>query len=146
MARPGFPVLLQPPPSQPPAFVVDWGSALRDFPLYRAPWEPPRTQELPRRLALAPRPLAPAPRRVQLQRQYWFGPVADFFITLGYVVLGHGTADYRPSAWLTEPLLAPEPPLTPLLFHPMRATSHSQVLPPLRARLVEDPEPPPAPK
>ena len=90
--------------------------------------------------------MAPAPRRVHLQRQYWFGPVTDFFIYLGYVVLGHGTVDYHPSAWLAEPLLGPEPPLTPLVFHPMQATSRSQGLPPLRARLVEDPEPQPAPK
>jgi hypothetical protein len=126
--------------------VVHWGSAPRDFPLYRAPWESPRARELPRRLDFTPRPLGPAPRRVALQRQYWFGPVADFFITLGYVVLGHGTADHPSSAWIVEPLLETELRLIPRVFHPLQATWHSQGYPPLRARLLEAAEPQPAPK
>lgn len=140
-------MLLQPsPPSQPPVFVVDWGSAARDFPLYRAPWEAPRARQLPPRLALAPRPLAPPSRRIQLQRRYWFGPVADFFITLGYVALGQGSVDFHPSAWLTEPLNGAELQLAPLVFHALPSTWRSQGYPPLRARLLEDAEPPPAPK
>lgn len=103
-------------------------------------------RELPRRVAIKPRPLPPAPRRVALQRQYWFGPVADFFITLGYVVLGHGTMDYPPSAWLTEPLRGTELSLTPLVFHPVPSTWRSHHYPPLRVRLVEDEEPGPTPK
>jgi len=137
-------VLLQPPP--PPsapaaatAFVVDWATAAQAFPFYRAPWETRPAQEFPRETRVRPAPLTAAPLRVVVQRQFWSGPVSDFFLYLGFIALGGGSGTaHGPGSWL-ESRLEVGPGLAPALFNPVvqdRHFSHWEY-PPLRARILE---------
>lgn len=144
-------MLFQPPPIPPPApspgLTVSWAAANRDFPLYRAPWEAPRVMGLPSKLPISRPPLAAPPFRVALQRQYWFGPVSDFFLFMGMLTLGGGHHDPRGSGWVADPWSEPDRVAAPPIFSPVfPVQAPGWEPPPLRARLLGSADRDPAPQ
>ena len=134
-------MIFQPPPPPPlPVFTIDWVSAAQDFPLYRSPWEARKVRQLPRKLAVSYPRLSPAPIRVGLHRQYWFGPVSDFFLFMGFLTLGGGYHDPRGSSWVVEPRFEVELGTAPPVFNPgfqFRLSAWENYTP-LRATLLGD--------
>jgi hypothetical protein len=125
---------------QVPAFAVDWGAASRAWPLYRAPWEAPQVQALPPGIRVPRRPLPASALRVAVRRDYWFGAVPDFLMTLGFWALSRGSTDPQ-RAWASmESTLELPPSLQPTSLPPPDPQVRTEI-PPLRATLL--PEPPP---
>lgn len=133
---------LPPTPPEPPGVIaVDRAPDLRGLRLYRAPWERPAVQALPEKIVISRPPLPRAPLRVAVQRQYWFGPVSDFFLLMGFIALGGGYRDDPGSAWVMESAfpgdlgLLPKPPGPPFQVQPTRWE-----YPPLQVKVSADPD------